>query len=146
MQALKIIPIQKHSSLEAEVAILSQMVEELKAFINAQSTTKLEKGYFISNKGERYFVKPSQIIMIEAEGAYSYIHCEGGKKIFTSKTLKHWEEKFNSAILIRTHNSYLVNKEKIVGADMKSNTSMLEGGLECKISRRNKSVVEYSIC
>lgn len=59
------------------------------------------------------FVDLSDIIFVEAESNYSFITLQSGPRITVSKTLKDFEELLPSALFIRIHHSFLINKDHI---------------------------------
>lgn len=60
------------------------------------------------------FVEVAEIILIEAEGAYSNIFLKNGSKILVSKKLKFFEELLQSRKFIyRPHRSFLINLNHI---------------------------------
>ncbi len=83
------------------------------------------------------------VIMIVAASNYSTIYTTHSGKIFTSKTLKHWEERLNSKDCIRVHASYLVNKRHILEMNKMEKTLILFNGLEAKISKRKLAFINW---
>lgn len=105
-------------------------------------TETAEKGHFVYDNRSSKFIVPSSIIMIEADSNYSTIYLDNGSKILTSKTLKHWEIIFSSAILVRIHKSYLVNKYAIESIRPMSHQVNLKCGYSAFYSRRLKRNVQ----
>jgi two-component system, LytTR family, response regulator len=61
------------------------------------------------------FYKPTDIVMIKGESAYSEIYLTDGSKLLASKNLKHFEELLREMpIFLRSHKSYIVNVQQIV--------------------------------
>lgn len=81
---------------------------------------------------------PQKIIYIEAHSNYSMIVYEGGQ-IFTSRTLKYWNEYFNNVKFLRIHSKYLVNAKKIVNLNLQRKVMTIEGNNELPCSRRFKA-------
>ena len=54
-------------------------------------------------------VKISDIIYFEAEGAYSFLILNGGKKLTLSRGLKEFEESLSPNQFFRVHHSFLIN-------------------------------------
>lgn len=89
-----------------------------------------------TQKGELQFIL-KQIVKIEGERNYSFIHLSNGNKELSSKTLGYFEEILNDKGFFRCHRSFLVNHfhvEKIENGQfvLKDKTSL-------PISRRRKS-------
>jgi two-component system LytT family response regulator len=59
------------------------------------------------------FVEIDNIIYLEAKGNYTEVYLKDQPKITISRTLKDCEELLSSAIFIRIHHSYIINKNHI---------------------------------
>jgi two-component system LytT family response regulator len=60
------------------------------------------------------FVEVSDILYLEADGAYTTFHLAGGKKVVVSKKIKEYEGALNvENNFFRTHRSYIINLKKI---------------------------------
>jgi two-component system, LytTR family, response regulator len=81
-------------------------------------------------------VRISDIIMIQSSSNYSNIYLSNGDRLFTSRTLKHWEEQIRNSTFFRCHASYLVNKKCILRYDKKYHILVLEHKLQALTSRR----------
>ncbi|MEL6987456.1 MAG: LytTR family DNA-binding domain-containing protein, partial [Bacteroidota bacterium] len=55
------------------------------------------------------FILINEIIYAAADGNYTYVHLQNGKKILLSKLLKDIEELLQGHHFIRIHQSYLIN-------------------------------------
>lgn len=61
-----------------------------------------------------HFFKPSEIIMIKGEAAYSEIHLSNGQKMLASRNLRHFEEMLTPLpIFFRSHKSYIINRQAV---------------------------------
>jgi two-component system, LytTR family, response regulator len=85
------------------------------------------------------FVAIADIIYLEAESNYTFIHLQPAGRITVSKTLKDFEELLPSGIFIRIHHSFIINKNHIRkylkgegGQVLMSNGKMLD------VARRKK--------
>lgn len=67
---------------------------------------------FVKHGGELKALHLDEILYLEAEDNYSYVHTAGAKYML-SYTLKNLEEKVNSRDFIRIHRSYIVNLNKV---------------------------------
>lgn len=117
----------KHQLVEVE-----QKLQQSRQFRNIKQLS-----VFASN--HHRLVRPKDIIMIAAASNYSTIYLKNGDKLFTSKTLKHWEAECHSSDLARVHKSFLINKKMIQSIDVKSSEVILNTGLKVKYSRMSKS-------
>jgi two-component system, LytTR family, response regulator len=83
-----------------------------------------------------FFFKPSEIIMIKGEAAYSEIYLADGSKMLASRNLKHFEDMLiHIPVFFRSHKSYIINKtavEQYVKSD--GGYLTLQGGLTANIS------------
>ncbi|HKL02410.1 MAG TPA: LytTR family DNA-binding domain-containing protein [Cryomorphaceae bacterium] len=88
------------------------------------------------------FIKCEEIIYCQSESNYTRISLTGGRKILVSKTLKEIGNMLPDSNFLRTHNSYIVNTDRIEKF-IKANGGMLqmENKDEVKISRNRKSEI-----
>ena len=84
-----------------------------------------------------YFVKINDIFNCEAEGSYTTFNLADNSKIVISKPLREYEILLEPFGFIRTHNSHLVNSQKIARLD-KADGGMivLENGSNIPVSQR----------
>ncbi|EAY27427.1 LytR/AlgR family response regulator transcription factor [Microscilla marina] len=59
------------------------------------------------------FIEVDQIVYLNAEGAYTQIFLEGGKKVLVSKKIKSFEKVLDHPSFFRTHRSYLINLNRV---------------------------------
>jgi two-component system LytT family response regulator len=59
------------------------------------------------------FVLVSAIIRLEAKSNYTQLFCSDGARILATKTIKEYEELLPDSIFFRTHNSHIINLQKI---------------------------------
>lgn len=77
------------------------------------------------------------IVYIEGDCNYSYVHLTKNRKELVSKTLSHLEELLDDKGFFRCHKSYLINRLHIVSS--RQNLSiLLSNGQNISISRRKK--------
>ncbi|MEZ4856085.1 MAG: LytTR family DNA-binding domain-containing protein [Gelidibacter sp.] len=81
-----------------------------------------------------------QIIFIESERNYSYIHLTNGSKTLLSKTLAYFDELLCDKAFFRCHRSFLVNKLHV--KNFKETHFMVTNDIEIPISRRKKMEVK----
>jgi two-component system LytT family response regulator len=76
------------------------------------------------------------IVHIEGDRNYSYIHLKNGTKKLVTKTLSDLEELLDSKGFYRCHRSHILNREHIV--DAKGISVVLSNNVQLPISRRKK--------
>lgn len=81
-----------------------------------------------------------QIIFIESERNYSYIHLTNGSKTLSSKTLAYFDELLCDKAFFRCHRSFLVNKLHV--KNFKETYFIVTNDIEIPISRRKKTEVK----
>jgi len=85
---------------------------QLEKLLSEQLTSQVDHKIILKTNRSQHIVKTSQIIRLQAEGAYTtFITTE--KSIFVSKNLKYYEEKLNPHQFLRIHQSHLVNIDAI---------------------------------
>lgn len=55
------------------------------------------------------YLKPEEIVFVQADGSYCEIHLKNGRKMTVAKPLKFLVERIRSDQFLRAHRSYLVN-------------------------------------
>lgn len=88
------------------------------------------------------FIKPEQIIRLEASGSYTEFYLDGGTKHIASKTLKEYEPQLHPSLFYRCHISHIINLskvEKLLTTDGLF-AQMTDGSLPV-VSRKNKDTL-----
>lgn len=95
-------------------------------------------------KGGSHTVRPDQIIRLEANSNYTYIHLLGRKPILMAKVLSAYEDLLLPFGFIRTHRSHLVNRHHIqyVAPD---GCIVMDDDSKAEISRRKRRDVIHKI-
>lgn len=79
------------------------------------------------------------VIMLEGDGNYTYVHFIDGRKILLSKTLKVFCELFQQNDFARIRKSYLINLNYLKEVDLSGDVSVImQTGQRIEISRRRK--------
>ena len=104
---------------------------------NLDSSVNWEEKRIVVASGQTlFFLKPSEIIMIKGESAYSEIYLADGNKMLASRNLKHFEDMLmHIPVFFRSHKSYIINKtavEQYVKSD--GGYLSMQGGLTANIS------------
>lgn len=93
---------------------------------------------FVSKKsGEYSVVEKGDIVFIKAQGKYSEIHTAKGDYFVSVKNLKEFDGLFDD-LLIRIHNSYLVNINYVSSYARKTSMLKLTNGIEIPVSSRKR--------
>lgn len=89
------------------------------------------------------FTYVRDLIRVESESNYSYIHFSNRKPILVSKTLKEFEDLLTPYKFFRIHNSHLINT-RLIAKYIKSDggSVIMENGDRIEISRRKKESFE----
>ena len=98
--------------------------------------SKMIQKITVYHKGERYFVSISDIIAVQAQGAYCTIFTQGEvKELIISKNLKQVESLLEgNDNFFRSHRSWLVNMNKLISYSKQSGTITLEDSIIAKLS------------
>ncbi|MFN8349192.1 MAG: LytTR family DNA-binding domain-containing protein [Spirosomataceae bacterium] len=97
----------------------------------------------LKDMDKTYFIKMSEILYCEAEGAYTRFYLTNHETVFVSRNLHTYEELLAPAGFIRTHHSCLVNPSKIKIFDRKTDSGslILESGHVIPVSQRKKDFI-----
>lgn len=92
------------------------------------------------------FVNTSEIIYLEADGAYTEVWLSNGTRIVVSKKLKFFEDVLESKpFFFRSHRSYMVNINYIQKYNRSENSLTLDNGKMVIISRDRKTEFERQL-
>ena len=88
------------------------------------------------------FISVSDIQYVQADGSYSNVYLNTGKKLTVSRTLKQLEPLFENNLFIRTHQSFLVQSAYVKSlVKGRSPYLLLNSGKQVEISRSYKKAV-----
>ena len=93
----------------------------------------------INSSNEINFISIKDIIHLESEKNYTDIYLTNGKKITSSKTLKHYEQLLPESLFYRIHQKHVVNTsfiEKFLKED--GGYVLLKNSSKLEVSRRKK--------
>ena len=105
------------------------------ALKNLRSKNNSEQTLILNTRQGELYLELKDIILIEGERNYSYIHLTKNRKELVSKTLSHLEELLEDKGFFRCHKSYLVNKAHI-SSNRKNFSIVLSNGQNIPVSRR----------
>jgi two-component system LytT family response regulator len=85
-------------------------------------------------------IKLNEIIYLSGEGSYTQFHLENNKKTTASKPLKYYEELLPAEFFLRTHQSYVVNKN-FIDKYLKTGVLVMTDLSEIPVALRRKDFV-----
>ncbi len=92
------------------------------------------------------FIDTSDIVYLEADGAYTEVWLKNGSKIVVSKKIKFFEEVLDKRVnFFRSHRSYIVNINFIKKYSKSDNALTLDNGKTIIISRDRKVEFEQQL-
>lgn len=116
---------------------LSQQLAVLQESLQAIKST--DKKIVLNDSESIHFIKISEIIRCEADGAYTKFVFLQRKEILVSSTLKEYEEMLVPYGFSRVHNSHIINLNKIIRFDRKDGGFLvMENNDTVPISKRKK--------
>lgn len=88
------------------------------------------------------FIQINKIIRLQAEGNYTHIYLDDGKKYMVSKTLKDYDDLLERYNFLRTHQSHLVNFKKIASyVKTEGGFIVMSDGSQVPVSRMKKDEI-----
>jgi two-component system LytT family response regulator len=88
-----------------------------------------------------HYLRSGEISFCEAAGTYTRFFLEDGRCITVSKNLKEFAQILEPLGFIRTHNSYLVNQEKVLRFEKNAESLILENNQSVPLSHRKREIV-----
>jgi two-component system LytT family response regulator len=114
----------------------------LKELISNFDRGEDEQRIAISMADKIEFVAINNIIRLQAEGNYTHIHLNNGKKYMVSKTLKDYDDLLVPFGFLRTHQSHLVNFKKIASyVKTEGGFIVMSDGSQVPVSRMKKDEI-----
>lgn len=130
--------VQRYIDTKDELGYQPEQLKNILQNIDAGSSRQFKLA--LPSRAGVYFVSPSEIIRLEASGAYTRIFCVNNRQHFTSKVLGEYEELLEPYGFIRTHKSHLVNKQFISFVNHEGHAVLTDNSI-VEISRRKKEDV-----
>ena len=125
-------------------------IEELKASVNNLGNGKVAKSFVekgpnrlieLAVKDGIIFIKPEEIIRLEASGSYTTFHCVQNTKHLASKNLKEFETTLDPVSFFRCHMSHIVNLHHVVKLiSGEGLMAKMTDGSQVEIAKRNKQL------
>ncbi|MES2556515.1 MAG: response regulator transcription factor [Bacteroidota bacterium] len=124
---------------------LKQLAQRYSLLGETLQTNEL-KSIIVAEKGYQEIIQLADIVAIEAQESYSYIHTVSGKKYMASKHLKHFERVFEGqSVFLRVHKSWIINKTMVLNYSKTDLTINLETGISAKLSKYKKVEFEEAV-
>ena len=92
----------------------------------------------ISGVNNVEYVKVSEIVRIEASGAYSLIYLQNGESYTISKVIKEYQELLSDYNFFRVHQSHLINIRKVKRYVKGDHVVIMEDGKGIPVARNRK--------
>jgi len=101
---------------------------------------------FIRNSGHQ-LIAPSDIVSLEAEKNYSWVQLQNGKRLLTTKTVKHHCGLLSDKWFVRIHRGIVVNRRFIQQIEYVSNSYeiTLHNGQKLPVSRRQWTQIRLQL-
>lgn len=116
----------------------SQMQEQIELLKESYRGDDIRK-IALSMSNGLTFVEISDILMLEADGAYTSFYMKDGQKILVSKKLKFYEDLLsNRSFFFRTHRSYFINVNYIKKYSRSENAILMDNDFNVALSRDRK--------
>lgn len=120
----------------------SQMQEQIELLKESYKGDDIRK-IALSMSNGLTFVEIANIVLLEADGAYTTFYLKDGQKILVSKKLKFYEDILsNRSFFFRTHRSYFVNVNYIKKYSRSDNAILMDNEFSITISRDRKQEFE----
>jgi two-component system LytT family response regulator len=120
----------KSKDLAQQITILQESLQTIKS---------IDKKIVLNDSESIHFIKISEIVRCEADGAYTKFIFSQRKEILVSSTLKEYEEMLVPYGFSRVHNSHIINLNKIIRFDRKDGGFLvMENNDNVPISKRKK--------
>lgn len=92
------------------------------------------------------FISADDVLCLQGEGNYTFLHTRDRKRYLVSKTLKEFEKTLDGSIFLRVHKSYIINVAYVQrSAFSKERQVRLADGREVAISRRRMKVITQQL-
>lgn len=135
----------KEAVSRAKVSVDMKSISEKLNLLSDTLKTKGVVNLMVSEKGYQQVINLENIIAIEAQESYSYIHTTD-KKFTVSKNLKHFESLLEENLnFIRVHKSWIINKDHLMNYSKSELSIQLTNGLTAKLSKYKKVEFEEAI-
>lgn len=92
------------------------------------------------------FISVDDILCLQGEGNYTFLHTRDRKRFLVSKTLKEFEKTLDGSMFLRIHKSYIVNLAYVQRSIFNRDRQVrLADGREVAISRRRMKEISFRL-
>lgn len=92
------------------------------------------------------FISADDVLCLQGEGNYTFLHTRDRKRYLVSKTLKEFEKTLDGSIFLRVHKSYIVNLAYVQRSLFSKERQVhLADGREVGISRRRMKAITQQL-
>jgi two-component system LytT family response regulator len=92
------------------------------------------------------FISVDDILCLQGEGNYTFLHTRDRKRYLVSKTLKEFEKTLDSSIFLRIHKSSIINLAYVQRSIFNRERQVrLADGREVAISRRRMKAISHQL-
>ena len=92
------------------------------------------------------FISADDVLCLQGEGNYTFLHTRDRKRYLVSKSLKEFEKTLDGSIFLRVHKSYIVNVAYVQRSVFsKERQVRLADGREVAISRRRMKAITQQL-
>ncbi|MDR2275986.1 MAG: LytTR family DNA-binding domain-containing protein [Sphingobacterium sp.] len=115
-------------------------MEQLTVTQTAMEAKGVPESIVLSSVNHFRVVSVGDIVYCKSDGPYSTFYLKDGCEVIMSKALKHYQELLPPPYFLRTHQSYLVNRDYITDTSRNDHIT-LQDGTKIPISQRRRSIV-----
>ncbi|WP_062699577.1 LytR/AlgR family response regulator transcription factor [Chryseobacterium indologenes] len=117
-----------------------QWMQQLMLTQQSMEASDLPESIALNTVHSTHIIKVQDIVYCKGDGPYTFFFLNNGTKELISKPLKYYEELLPAPHFLRTHQSYLVNRQYISGLN-RSEYIVLKNKEEIPISLRRKNAI-----
>ncbi|MCF0069420.1 LytTR family DNA-binding domain-containing protein [Dyadobacter sp. CY261] len=125
----------KERDQSTQIAMLIQSFENM--------PTQRQKKIALAEANEIHYVQIDDIVFCKSDNSYTTFYLHGSKKITVSKPISEYETILEPYGFLRTHQSYLINKNRIVSFKKEDGGYLLmEGNFQAIVSKQRRHLLK----
>ena len=109
--------------------------------VTPQEPLVQEERIYLRSKEEITVLEQREILFLRGDGNYVTFHTRDGQEVFVSRNISYYLRQLNADRFVRTHQSYVINKQDIASLSNDGLKLTLTTGQEIPVSRRNRDQV-----
>jgi two-component system LytT family response regulator len=114
--------------------------EALDCILEDYSKNDLDRKIVVQESRKVSFIAVKEIIYLESQGNYTYLHITKGSKILSSNSLKVFEDMLPETAFMRVHKSFIININHLLSYNKEEGGFItMVNGSEVSVSRRRKN-------